>query len=88
MDINVTTTREAGLVGASDLQQFTYASQQDRVIFTQDDDYLKLHAIGIRHAGIAYCHVGSRSVGEIIRSLTLIWEIYEPEEMRNRVEYL
>ena len=38
--------------------------------------------------GIAYCHPKGRSLGEIIRQLLLIWEIYEPEEMRNRVEYL
>jgi len=88
MGIDVTTTWEAGLAGSSDIQQLRHASLQGRVIFTQDDDYLTHHAGGMPHAGIAYCHQGRRSVGEIIRGLTLIWEIYEPEEMRNRVEYL
>lgn len=76
------------MMSASDVQQLAYSALQNRMIFTQDDDYLKLHAGKMPHAGIAYCHAGSRSVGEIIRGLTLIWEIYEPEEMRNRVEYL
>ena len=29
-----------------------------------------------------------RSIGQLIRVLLLIWEVYEPEEMRNRVEFL
>ena len=31
---------------------------------------------------------GSRSLGDIIRALVLIWELLEPAEMHNRVEYL
>jgi len=88
MGIDVTTTWEAGLEGSSDIQQLRHATLQGRIIFTQDDDYLTLHAGGMPHAGIAYCHQGHRSVGETIRGLKLIWEIFEPDEMRNRVEYL
>ena len=41
------------------------------------------------HRGIIYCHQKkSLRIGEIIDSLLLIWEVYDPDEMANRVEYL
>lgn len=43
---------------------------------------------GIPHPGIAYCPKDSRSIGEIIDSLILIWEVCEPEEMVDQVEYI
>lgn len=43
---------------------------------------------GVSHAGLAYCHQNTRSVGEIVRALELLWEIYEPAEMIDRVEFL
>jgi predicted nuclease of predicted toxin-antitoxin system len=41
--IDVTTTPEQTLMGASDPEQLAFALKQQRVIFTQDDDFLKLH---------------------------------------------
>jgi predicted nuclease of predicted toxin-antitoxin system len=86
--INVTTTAEAGLQAASDEEHVAFALREGRVSFTQDEDFLAINAAGVPHAGIAYCHQGTRSIGEIIRGLVLIWDIYEPEEMHNRVEWL
>jgi hypothetical protein len=86
--IDVTTTPEAGLFQASDEVHAAFALSEGRVIFTQDEDFLSLHATGVQHAGIAYCHQQARSLGDIIRGLALIWEVYEPDEMRNRVEWL
>jgi predicted nuclease of predicted toxin-antitoxin system len=87
-DIDVTTTPEAGLMGASDEQQAAYGLAQCRVIFTQDRDFLVLHGAGASHAGIAYYDNGTRTVGQIIQGLVLIWEILEPEEMAGQVEYI
>jgi predicted nuclease of predicted toxin-antitoxin system len=86
--IDVTTTPEARLLGVIDEEQAAYALSQGRVIFTQDRDFLRIHAAGVPHAGIAYCEKDTRGIGEIITALELIWEIYEPEEMANRVEYI
>jgi hypothetical protein len=86
--IDVTTTVDAGLLHATDEEQLAYSTSEGRVIFTQDADFLRLDAAGVVHTGIAFCHARSRSIGEIIRRLTLIWEIYEPEEMESRVEFL
>jgi Domain of unknown function (DUF5615) len=86
--IDVTTTPEAGLIGATDEQQVAYALGTGRVIFTMDSDYLRLDASGASHAGITYCHQRSRSIGEIIDGLALIWEVYDPDEIAGRVEYV
>jgi hypothetical protein len=87
-NIDVTTTHEAGLLGASDQEQATHALARDRVIVTQDEDFLALHASGVRHGGIAFCKQDSLSIGQMIRALVLIWEVYEPAEMVGRVEWL
>ena len=86
--IDVTTTAEVGLRGADDVHHIAFMRSQHRVIFTNDPDFLRLHDQGVEHPGIAYCHQQSRSVGEIIRALEMIWEILEPEELHNEVEYV
>ena len=86
--IDVTTTPEAGLLSVADEQQVAYGFAEDRVIFTQDRDFLRLHAAGVPHAGLAFCRKDTKSIGEIIQALVLIWELMDPEEMANQVEYL
>ena len=56
-------------------------------LFTEDRDFLAL-AAAHQHPGMAYCDQNTRSVGQIIRGLELIWEVYESDEMRNRIEFL
>lgn len=84
----VSTADEAGLLGAPDGAHLAYAWNQARVIVTHDSDFLRLHASGAEHAGIVYCPPQAHSLGEIIRLLGLIWELLEPDEVRNRVEFL
>lgn len=86
--VDATTSADAGLLRASDEQHVAFGIAEGRVIFTQDDDYLALNAHGTPHRGIVYCHQKTRTIGEIIEALALIWEVYEPEEMSNRVEYI
>ena len=86
--VDVTTATDAGLLRAPDEDHVTFALAESRVIFTEDDDYLVIDTSGVAHAGIVYCHQQARSIGEIIQSLVLIWEIYEPPEMAKRVEYI
>ena len=47
--IDVTTTPEEKLMGASDEEQIAFAYSQHRVIFTFDDDFLRLASTGIDH---------------------------------------
>lgn len=88
LGIDVTTTADASLLGALDADQIAYGLAQGRVLFTEDDDFLVLAAAGTLHAGVVYCHQNTRSLGQIIRALELIWQVYEPGEMKNRVEFI
>jgi hypothetical protein len=76
------------LLHAEDEAHIAYGVATDRVIFTQDEDFVRHHAVGVYHRGIAFCHQQSRSIGQIIAGLLLIWEVYEPENMVKRVEYI
>ena len=85
--IDTLTTVEAGMLGASDEAQLALATSQIRVLFTQDDDFLSLHAAGIDHAGIVYVQQGA-SVGYMVRNLHLIFQLLSREEMINHIEFL
>ena len=63
------------------------AREAERVIFTQDDDFLRLAATVSDHRGIVYTSQ-ENTVGEIIRGLMLIYQVLDAEEMIGHVEYL
>jgi len=85
--VDVLTAREANMLGATDEEHLRFASDQGRVIFTQDDDFLRLHARGFDHAGIIYAHQQT-PVGLIVSGLMLIQQIMATDEARNHVEFL
>ncbi len=63
------------------------ATDQRRVLFTQDADFLRLHARGIAHTGIAYARQQT-GIGAIVRGLMLIYQVLEPDDMQNHAEFL
>ncbi len=86
--IDVTTTVEAGLRTQNDAAQLAFIRQERRIIVTHDADFLRMASQSNDHPGIAYCERTARSLGEIIRSLILIYEVLTPEGIDGRVEYL
>ena len=86
--IDVTTTAEADLIGASDDGQIAYALGEARVIVTQDHDFLALAAGGIEHPGVCYCHQQKYSIGELLRALLLVNECCTQGELLGHVEFL
>lgn len=86
--IDVSTTPELKLVQATDEEQLAFASNEGRVLVTHDSDFLRLHEKDFHHAGIAYCRLGTRTIGQIIKSLLLLYEILEPDDMIDSVEFL
>ena len=86
--IDVTTTPEQKLIAAPDDIQLKFAVSQERAIFTQDIDFLRIHRQGVNHLGIVYCPQQTKSIGQIIQGIVLIWELLTPEEMINHIEYL
>lgn len=86
--IDVATPNEAGLRGAPDPDLLARAQAEGRVLVTHDDDFLRLHRLQRPHAGIAYCRQRTRTIGQIVESLILIYEALEPADMTGRLEYL
>lgn len=86
-DVDVLTTKEAGMLGASDEEHLDFANKNERIILTQDDDFLKPHVRGFEHCGIVYAHQRT-SIGKIIRGIMLVNQVLDSEEMKNHIEFL
>jgi len=86
--IDVTMPNDVGLIGATDDEHLAFAISQNRVILTQDDDFLSMAKGGISNCGIAYCHNQSRSIGQMLSALLLIWDCMTPGEMKDHIEFL
>lgn len=86
--VDVTTSSSAGLIGSSDEEQLAYCRMHQRVLVTHDDDFLRLHSAGLPHAGIAYCHQGAKSIGELVRTLLLLTSVLDSDDMQNQIEFL
>lgn len=85
--VDVLTVVDAGLLHAPDEQLLQFAEEHSRVIYSQDADYLRLHAQGMPHAGIVYARQQT-SVSVAISGLMLIFEAMKSDEMQNHVEFL
>lgn len=73
------------MLQATDLQHLQLAHSQGRTVFSQDADFLRLHAAGHTHSGIVYASQQT-PIGEIVSGLMLIHELLTTEEMANHVE--
>lgn len=81
------TTKDANMLGADDEEHLNFALRKQRVIFTQDEDFLKLHAKGVTHRGIIFAHQ-RRPIGQVIQGIMLIHQVLDSTEMKNHVEFL
>jgi hypothetical protein len=86
--VEVHTAAELALIGTSDDEQLARATADGRVLVTHDDDFLALHASGMQHAGIAFCHPKRARIGHLVLSLTRLWRTRTAEEMQGSVEFL
>jgi len=84
---DVLTAQEAGMRGSSDEEHLTLAASEGRTIFTQDADFLRLHASNRAHSGIVYAPQGT-PVGAMLQALVLIHDVLRPQEMAGRVEFV
>jgi predicted nuclease of predicted toxin-antitoxin system len=86
--VDVLTVQEAGRSGESDEKQLAFAAREGRVLVTFDDDFLRLDATGVPHAGIVFSQTGRYTVGELIEGLMLIASVIDPGEMKNHIEFV
>jgi predicted nuclease of predicted toxin-antitoxin system len=85
--VDVLTAQEAAMRGASDEEQLALAVREGRTIFTQDADFLRMHAAGHPHRGMVYAPQVT-PIATIVRGLMLIAEVLSPEDMVGCVEFL
>lgn len=85
--LDVLTVQDARRTGSSDTKQLAFALAEQRVLLTMDSDFLILASQGVAHAGIGYANP-TRSVGELIRAIMLLYGVLSPSEMMNHVEFL
>ena len=74
-------------MSADDRRHLDFARTEGRVLFTQDADFLRLHDAGIPHAGIVYAPQRT-PIGRMVRGLMLIYEVLDPMDVANHVEFL
>lgn len=85
--VDVLTTQDAGMLEAEDEQHMAVALREGRVIFTQDADFLRLHAAGRPHGGIVYAPQHT-AIGTIVYRLMLIHDVLDPADMAGHVEFI
>ncbi len=90
--VDVLTCAEDGTDLADDDQILARATQLERAVFTQDDDFLALAdewlQTGRDFSGVIFAEQLGITIGQAIRDLELIAKVLEPTEMRNRIEFL
>lgn len=91
--VDITTTADAGRLGATDEEQLAFAVQQSRAIYTFNvGDFARLHRLylqqGNDHYGIVVIPDQRYTVGEKIRRIAGLIAALSGEDMINRMEYL
>jgi hypothetical protein len=90
--LDVLTTQEDGRRGFSDDRILDRATELGRPLFSQDVDLLieaqRRQKSGIPFSGVIYIHPLHATIGDCIRDLELIARVADPEDLRNRVEFL
>ena len=87
-DIDVETVRDLGLLGDSDENHLRRATELGCVLCTHDADYIDMAVSGTEHVGIVFGQQHKHNIGDWVKFLELVHGVYEPEEMKKRIEYL
>jgi hypothetical protein len=90
--VEVITAYENGTAERDDQELLERATQLGRVLFSQDQDLLTLahHWLqtGRAFAGLIYAYQLDVTIGRAIRDLELLAQALDPEDMRNRIEFI
>lgn len=90
--VDLLTCLEDGTDQAEDEEVLERATALGRSVFTQDDDFLAIADAWLQNGrdfgGVIYAHQLGITIGKAIRDLELIAKVLEPDDMRNRIEFL
>ena len=91
-DVDVLTAQEDNREGTPDPILLDRATELQRVLFTQDEDFLieanQRQQEEINFAGVIYIHHQMLFIGDCVYDLELIAKVSNPEDLANRVQYL
>jgi predicted nuclease of predicted toxin-antitoxin system len=89
--VAVLTVQEDGLTSTPDSLLLDRALELQRVMFSQDQDFLieanRRQSAGIPFAGVIFARQ-LVAVGDCVRDLEIIAKAGNPEDLANRVEYI
>lgn len=90
--VDVITAQEDGFGQAPDPELLDRATELDRILFTQDADFLRLAAMRVElsqhYTGIIFARQRGDLLKKYLEDLELIAEAGTPEEFAGRVQYL
>jgi hypothetical protein len=86
--IDVVTVRELGLLGDTDANHLQLAAQMGRVLCTHDQDFLRMNAEGMEHAGIAFGEQYGSTIGGWVKALRKLHATMTAEDIQGQVIYL
>ncbi|MBU7581935.1 MAG: DUF5615 family PIN-like protein [Nostoc sp. TH1S01] len=90
--VDVLTVQEDQRTGFPDPLILDRATELERVLFSQDEDFLaeanRRQNEGKDFPGIIYAHKLRISVGDCVRDLEIIAKAADAEELKNRIQYL
>jgi predicted nuclease of predicted toxin-antitoxin system len=91
-NVDVLRAQEDGTERLGDKDLLDRASNLQRVLFTQDDDFLvecaNRQANSISFLGVIYAHQLRTTIGQCVQDLELIAKVYEISDVDGRVEHL
>ncbi len=89
--VDVLTAQDDGMREAEDFEILDRATELNRILFTHDDDFLKLAAKrmaeGTRFSGVVYAHQLQAPIRPCVDDLELIATVLEVTDLANRVEF-
>lgn len=90
--VDASSALDSDNLGLTDEAQLEYAARKQAVVFTHDADFLRLAQELTKrkrtHWGIIYVHADKLSVGECIRRLKEIADVFDPGDFKDHVEFL
>jgi hypothetical protein len=86
--VDAVTARDLGQLGADDRDHLQRATELSRMLCTHDQDFLRLAAEGVEHAGIAFSPQIGASIGGWVRELRALHTRFDAEQVKNLVFFL
>lgn len=86
--IDAVSARSLDQLGVEDFAHLRRAAEEGRALCTHDQDFLRLAAEGVEHAGIVFAKQTRASIGGWVRALRSLHARLDAEQARGQVIFL